>query len=276
MTEDTKKAVSNLEQKPHNPFAGCFLIAFTILVFIGLIVFSIIAGVRQNNAIDEFADSQSLSLSPIVFDETLKTKTTKQLSDFANLVNNNQPATLTLGVDEINRLFFMYPEGEELRDTFRIVSISPTLLEATLSMKMNTLNMPWEEKAADRFLNVRLFAEVKISDGELFLAINEAQSVGTGKKIPEAFVANFDPYRIMLKYKEHPQIAPVMLALTRVEQSSEGVSLVYDPNAPTPGVDELPDNPLEVNSIRILLAISVVFTFFLTVYLLWSRYKKGK
>jgi len=108
------------------------------------------------------------------------------------------------------------------------------------------------------------------------MSVDECQSTDLNKKIPEEFVANFDPYRIMLKYKEHKKIAPIMMALTGVRQEAGALILDYQPGAPTPGVEALPDSPLEVSAVRTLLAISVIFTFTLTGFLVWNKMRKKK
>ena len=276
MSDSTKEAVKSLEQKPHNPFAGCFLIVFTVLVFIGIVVFAIYSGFRQNKAIDAFASPEPLELTPISYTEAEKSALVSRLESFSTNVKSERSDELELTVEALNQLIFMFDEGKELRDTFRIVSVSPALVEAVLTMKMNTLTLPWEEATGDRYLNIRLFGRTQLSDGELYLAVDECQAADSTKQIPEEFVANFDPYRIMLAYKEHPKISPVMLALTGQKQGAGTVTLSYSKNAPTPGIEELPDNPLEVDAVCILLSISVIFTFCLTGFLLWNKLRKKK
>jgi hypothetical protein len=136
-----------------SPFYGCAIIAMAVLVFVGILAWSLYSLIQQDRAIALFAQPQAVALPPLpspAGDAAL-------LARLKAAADAGQEAELTLGLEDLNRLLRLVPEGDygSYRDMLRAVAFDPAKAVVVMqaSLPLNPLPLVGKGK---RYLNGRV------------------------------------------------------------------------------------------------------------------------
>jgi hypothetical protein len=217
-----KPATDQTVTSARSPFAGCAILIAALLVMVFLIVFSIVTLFRQFNEIAKFTGEKPapVEISLIENQEPALNKLAERLESFRQQLSGNDEASLALTPDEMNLAIAAYEPFNDLRGTFRILSVENETLRIAISFPLNGKPRLAREGeggwfASDsRYLNATMIARPVLLKREIVLKLDTLEV--PGHAVPREFIEQMSPYRITERYLTDTTIGPVMAKLTRV------------------------------------------------------------
>jgi hypothetical protein len=155
-----------------------------------------------------------------------------------------RPATLSLSPEDINRAIAAFDEFRDLRGTLHITAMKEGRMEIDICFPMH--GRPFSGES--RFLNARMTARPELQSGEVVLQVDELRVPGA--EVPSEFLGHFSPYRVLERYREHPQLGPAMRRLTGVEIKDGTLVLRAIPGESPPSA--ITDEQVDTASSRLL------------------------
>ena len=211
-----------LNADARSPMAGCTILIVALLVMVFLIAFSTIALFRQFNAIAKFTGEapQKIEVSKIEGNEAALNRLSERLELFRQQLDREEGARLELAPEEINLAIAAFDSFKELRETFRVESIKDGTMQIRISFPLNgkprlaNKNEAGWVASDNRYLNALLIGEPCLLKREVVLQIHEIQVPDV--KVPDEFIQQMSPYRLMERYLGDPVLGSAMGKLTSV------------------------------------------------------------
>lgn len=256
-----------LNADARSPMAGCTILIVALLVMAFLIIFSTMALFRQFNAIAKFTAEapQKLEVSQIAGNEVVLNRLSERLELFRQQLDREEGARLELTPEEINLAIAAFDSFKELRETFRVESIKDGSMHIRISFPLNgkprlaKKNEVGLVASDNRYLNAVLIGEPCLLKREVVLRIHEIQVPDA--QVPDEFIQQMSPYRLMERYLGDAVLGPVMGKLTSV--GLEDGKLVL---AKVPGeipVDAITDEEVDHASSRFMKVLGTAACVFL-------------
>ncbi len=218
-----------------SPFAGCLILVIAVAVMLFLIGFSVTTLFRQADAIAEFTEEQpaSIEITPLEDREADLNSLAERLETFRQLLDGEEPASLSLSAEDLNLAIAAYDALKELRGTFRVEEIGPESLRIAISFPLNgkprltRADEPGWLTSDPRYLNATMTSRPALTEKDIALRIDALEV--PGKEIPRQFIEHMSPYRITERYAADPILGPAMASLTRVELADGNLVLTRIP-----------------------------------------------
>lgn len=224
------------DNSARSPFAGCAILIAALVVMIFLIGFSIATLFRQSSAIEKFTAERPvpIEVSSLENQEAALNPLSERIEAFRQQLLGDRETSLALSADELNLAIAAYTPFLDLRRTFRVVSIEGDTLRIAVSFMLNgrpRLARKGEPSwiASDaRYLNATLIARPQLLKHEVVLEVERIEVPGV--TVPQGFIGQFSPYRVMERYLSDPVLGPAMAKFTRVEIKDGKLVLTRRPN----------------------------------------------
>ncbi|MGE9267694.1 MAG: hypothetical protein ACQKBY_06325 [Verrucomicrobiales bacterium] len=258
---------------PRSPFAGCLIIGLAVALVLGLAGFAWWTVQRQSQEISKFTETEAKPVPlPEIAERAGEINTlVAKIQHFSHEVTKGRPARLELSTAELNLSIAAFEAFQQLRHTFHIESIKDGTMSADISFQLGSA--PFSDR--ENHLNARMIAQPVLNNGHIYLEISEL-TPNTGS-VPAPFLEHLSPYRITEIYQEHPEIGPVMTALTSLETGDEQVTFVFDPEASPPSSEqEATEVAKQARNLMALVAIILILSMILLFLLLAKRRKARK
>lgn len=251
-----------------SPFAGCLILSLAAIIVLGLAFFAWWTVDQQAKEISKFTETKADPVEMLVPEEhqtELNTLVAK-LQHFRHEVENKRASQLDLSTGDLNLAIASFDEGMQLRHTFFISKMTPEHLFADISFKLGS--SPFSDR--ENHLNAKLVTTPALTNGHIYLEVKKIiPSIGT---VPNPFREHLSPYLITEMYLEHPQIGPIMKALTGMHLTDDQISLIYDPQATPPSAQmEAAEGVKQTRNFMALVAIIVILTMILLFVILAKR-----
>ena len=208
---------------PYNPVYGCVIMSAAVLVFAGIVSWSLYSLFSQDRQIEAFTVDAPASLTGNEFPKDQEAALLQKVEAFADA---KEPGTrLELNVAEINGLIALAPDtgNGTYKDMIRIQRTEPAqkALIASLSLPLNRLKF-WEGKK--RYL---------VGEGTLQLETDaengiEARMIDVrvpGKALPEGFIKGMQVWPFVAPYRNNDKFGPVLKRIGKVEVTPQGIVL---------------------------------------------------
>ena len=219
-----------------SPFAGCAILIAALVVMVFLIGFSVATLFRQSSAIEKFTAEKPvpIEVSSIENQEAILNPLTERIEAFRQQLLGDRETSLALSADELNLAIAAYAPFKELRGTFRVVGIEGDTLCIAVSFMLNgrprlaRKDEPSWIASDCRYLNATLIARPQLLKHEVVLEVERIEVPGA--QVPQGFIGQFSPYRVMERYLTDPVIGPAMAKFTRVEVKDGKIVLSRRPD----------------------------------------------
>ncbi len=230
-TEDTPKAAKQVTQR--SPFAGCILLIAVACSFLFILVFSFFSLIKQDSEIQQFTTETSKPV-PVSNREARADDITAldtRLIEFRNaVIDEGKDGELRLSADDLNLAIAGHDEFVELRETFYVEAIRDGKLVVKVNEALNGAPL----SGTSYYLTATITGVPAISDEEVVFDVQTIEV--PGKTVPDGFLGNYSPRRIMQRYKEHEVLGPIMQ--TVYEAKIDGEALVLKAKLPEPETNE--------------------------------------
>ena len=256
-----------LNADARSPMAGCTILIVAMLVMAFLIVFSTMALFRQFNEIAKFTGDapQQVEVSKIEGNEAALNRLSERLELFRQQLDREEGARLELTPEEINLAIAAFDSFKELRQTFRVESIKDGRMQIRIAFQLNgkprlAKNDERGVVASDnRYLNALLIGEPQLLKREVVLQIHEIQVPKV--VVPDEFIQQMSPYRLMERYLGDPVLGPAMGKLTSV--GLEDGRLVVSKVPGEIPADKITDEEVDHASSRFMKVLGTAASLFL-------------
>jgi len=256
-----------LNADARSPMAGCTILIVAMLVMVFLIVFSTVALFRQFNAIAKFTGEvpEKIEVSKLDGNEAALNRLSERLELFRQQLGREEGARLELAPEEINLAIAAFDSFAELRGTFRVESIKDGAMQIRISFPLNgkprlaRKNEGGLVASDSRYLNAMLIAEPCLLKREVVMRIHEIQVPGA--KVPDEFIQQMSPYRLMERYLVDPVLGPAMGKFTRVGLEDGKLVLTKVPGEIP--VDAITDEQVDYASSRFMKVLGTAACVFL-------------
>ncbi|MGJ8723139.1 MAG: hypothetical protein ACSHYB_01170 [Roseibacillus sp.] len=254
---------------PQSPFAGCTIIIAAAVMMLFLVGFTIWSLFRVDSEISKFTEKDPVPtavLEPLQFESEFN-DLSRRLDGFRAAVLANQPAELTLSTQDLNLSIAAHHQFEELRETFYILSLSPTEAKVQISYRIN--GKPIGD-TSHRYLNGTFRGKPRLESGQLLIDIDHIDSLkGT---VPDEFAAHLSDHQITAPYLKDELLGPIMKKLTSLELSENALIIKAQPDVIPPGQQDLTMEEIEQTKKIALTAFAIVIVVFgllLFIFLKW-------
>lgn len=266
LAEDYTAPTSN--EPVRSPFAGCLILSLAAVIVLGLAFFAWWTVDRQAKEISKFTDTEAKPVTLLVPEEhqgELNTLVAK-MQHFRHEVENKRASQLDLSAEDLNLAIAAFDEGKQLRRTFFISKIAQDQLIADISFKLGS--SPFSDR--ENHLNGKLDTKPALTNGQIYLDV-EKITADRGS-VPDPFREHLSPYLITEMYLEHPQIGPILKALTSIKTTENQLSLIYDPKVTPPSAQmEAAQSVKQTRNFMALVAVIVILTMILLFVILAKR-----
>lgn len=212
---------------PFNPFYGCVIMLFAILIFGGIIAWSYYSLTTQDSEIAKFTVDQPVALSADKPDAAGVEALKQKLAAFEKDALADKPATLALTLPELNALMEIAPDPGSGKFTemmaFRRVKDDKELV-ADVCFPLNKMKF-WEGKryaVGEATFGVQMVKEAGPDIKLLSLTI-------PGKEVNPAFLEAFSGWYWLTPWHKMDSLAPVMKKVQNVKITSTGVEVSTQP-----------------------------------------------
>ena len=169
---------------------GCGIVLLGVLVFGGVIAFSIWQGLKQSEAIDKFTQSERV-LQPV---EKLPPEQAAALDAalgrFTAALDKPREETLALDAAQLNHLLAGYEALADLRGQLAVRAITPEGIVASICYPINPL--PFEKRS--RFLVGEITLRPELAAGSAVLKVTALRV--PGKEVPKWFFDQVAPHHL--------------------------------------------------------------------------------
>ncbi len=207
-----------------SPYYGCFIMAAAALIFGGIVAWSAYTLLRQNSEIDKITVDAPARFEPAALAPDAETALTGKWAALKQALAANQPADLTLSLDEINAVVAKAPDlgHGTYADIVRFTGTDPekNLLLADISLPLNALPFSGKPK---RYLVGRASFHVEVSADGPDLRIIHLEV--PGKDVPEGFVQSQEFWTWIAPYRTDEELAAILKALHSARVTADGVTL---------------------------------------------------
>ncbi len=212
-----------------SPYYGCVIMIAAILVFGGIIGWSIYSLLSQDKQIATFAVDAPVPLPDSTLPANEEAALNARLAEFGLQVAARQPATLSLSIAELNALLPKAPDtghGSYI-NLIRFKGTDPTknLLWADASLPMNHIKF-WEDKK--RYLNGELAYQLE-THPENGLDAKVVDVKVPGKTVPEGFIFGMGSWPWLSPYRDLHPLGTVLKAIRKAEITPTGITLTTQP-----------------------------------------------
>ena len=209
--------------------AGCAGLGCSVaaLMFVGLAVWTIFVGLKQNSAIAAFSEDEQKTYSieaPAAPEaELLNTK----LQILAKAAETKQATTVELSVEDLNDLIATQDLLADLRGNTRVSSVEPSHIAIQMSRPVRKLPMGF------RYVNgTYSFRPEKIGDAWELTLLDIAADAGV---VDPNFVAMFRELQLLRFDPRNANLKPVLKQLKAVELKDGHVALTtWEGDPPQP------------------------------------------
>ncbi len=210
-----------------NPFYGCAIMAIAIVIFVGIVSWSVYSLTKQDSESAKFAVDQPVKPVASRLDGASLEALKQRLQGFAAEVKAGKAATLELKVPELNALMEIAPDTGYGNFTemiaFKEVKDGKELI-ADVCFPLNKMKF-WEGKRY--VVGQASFGVEMVKDAGPDLKL---QSLTVpGKQVNPGFFEAFSGWHWLTPYHKLEALAPVMKAVKTIKITSTGVELSAQP-----------------------------------------------
>jgi hypothetical protein len=217
--------VTRLQKVPtagFSPYYGCAIMIAAVLVFGGMVGWSIYAFFAQDKTIAALTQDYPITLPPATLPAAAQADLEKRLAGFAAAATADQPAELKLSLPELNALLAMAPaiEAGGYAEQLRLIRTDPVLntLSAQACLPMN--RKFWEK--GKRYL----IGEVTfgIYDGPAGPDAKVVNVKVPGKTVEPGLINNMGIWPWLAPYQTGP-LGEVLKKIRHAQVTPEGIAL---------------------------------------------------
>ena len=219
MTEQQKSLTDK------DPKAGCLIMLIGIVIFGGLITYTVTLPFRQAGLMGAFTQQESLTLPTKEVLAQPPQRLAQKLKVFNEQISSDskEDVQLTLTKEDLNDAIRSYSEFKELQGTFAVNEILKDKMIIDISFPLK--GKPFTEETPH--LNGVMTATAEVMNDEIVLLAESIDSrVG---EVPEGFLSHLQPYRVMAGYSEHPYIGKAMYACQKLSLVPGEIILSINP-----------------------------------------------
>lgn len=215
--------MAKIEKVPTGEFHsgyGCVIMALAAAMFGFILWWGWYSLTTMDREIAAVAQAQPAVLTAITPVADLE----KRCADFAAAVKAGQKATLKLSAADLNALILLAPDAGNgsYKDMLRVKGFdaAKALIITDASLPMNTAKF-WE--GTKRYLVGEI--DFKLEQTELGPDAKVAAVRVPGKTVPEEMVKGMQMYGYLGPWQAHPEIGPVLKAITSFKVEADGILL---------------------------------------------------
>ena len=209
---------------PFNPFYGCAIMVIAILIFGGIITWSVYSLLSQDKQISQFTQDDPVKLAPQELAPDQKTALQQRLTTFGGDIQAGKAASLKLSIQELNALPELAPTSDygSYAGMVLLEKTDPAknILIGRICLPLNRLKF-WEGKKRYLVGEASFLAEVH-ADGV------DAKVVDIkvpGKEVPTGFVGGMEVWTILAPYRKIEPLGSILKGIQKVEVIADGVVL---------------------------------------------------
>lgn len=228
---DSIKPAKQVNQR--SPFAGCILMIAVACSFLFILVFSFFSLLKQDSAIKEFTNNTSSPVpvsNPEARANDLAALDERLSNFFKTIIEDGKEAEIRLTADDLNLAIGGHHEFNELQETFYVDSFKDGKMIVSINEALNGAPL----SGTNYYLTGQLIGIPVISDEEVVFDVQEIKV--PGKDVPDGFLGNYSPRRLMQRYKDHEKIGPMMRAIKEVK--IEGDTMVVKGGVAAPETND--------------------------------------
>lgn len=217
-------SVQKVPTAPFNPFYGCAIMLMAAAIFFGIIGWSAYSLITQDKEIAKITVDQPIKLPPVEVTPEKRTALEKRLGEFATAAKNNQPAEITLSIEDLNIIIAIAPDTGygSYSDLVRITSTWPekNAIRGNVCLPLNNMKF-WEDKK--RYLIGEITFFMHIHEEGLDAKVVDVKV--PGKEVPDGFIGGMEIWPWIAPYRKVDAIAPVLKGIRKVQVTPEGLVL---------------------------------------------------
>lgn len=214
-----------------NPFYGCAIMIIAALTFGGIVSWMLYSGYKQDREIASFTVNDAQPLPAAELTDAHRAEVQGKLDAFTKVAMNGKPVTLTLSVEEMNKVIALAGEKKignyDYRGIIRITSLDAKAgrMHADIRWQMNNLPL---SKAPDRFLVGSAVFVPKIENGSFDIYLDTVNV--PGKTVSPGFIGQLQTIPWLAVMKNDKNVADVLKHVNTVEFTEDGSSIVLKAN----------------------------------------------
>lgn len=216
--------VEKVPTAPFNPAYGCTIMFLAILIFSGIVTWSVYSLLTQDKQISQFTQDDPVKLKAAQLPEEQKTQLIQRLTNFGESAKKGEDSSLKLTIAELNALPELAPSNEYGSYTGMLVlektNPAQKTLHGRICLPLNTIKF-WEGKK--RYLVGEGTFLPQVTGEGVDVKIDDVKV--PGKEVSEGFVTGLKDWALLSPYRKSEPLASILKGVQKVEVVEDGVIL---------------------------------------------------
>jgi hypothetical protein len=216
--------IQKVPTAPFSPFYGCTIMIIAILIFGGIVTWSVYSLLTQDKQIALFTQDDPVTLAPAKLADEQQAGLLQRLTAFGQAIQAGQAASLRLSLPELNALPELAPKTDYGSYAGMVLLEKTDPAKNTLSGKiclpLNRLKF-WEGKKRYLIGDATFLAEVNTEGVDAKVVDVKVP----GKEVPEGFVSGMEIWTLLAPYRKSEPLGAILKGIQKVEVTTDGLIL---------------------------------------------------